>query len=106
MIATFDELDRLRDRHTIEMLEATSSTVALILARREERLGWPAYDADPDPFARRRVRVGPRDVPMVCAHCGVFFWADGQNAHHQRYCTGTCRQKAYYRRHVAARAVA
>lgn len=95
MLMTPAEIDRMRDAWTITLLEATSDTGALALARRQEQAGDSAYDVVPDPFVGRREAIQPRDQIGVCPRCGAWFVSSSGL---RRYCSHNCASTMRQRR--------
>lgn len=98
-----EDVDRLRDRMCVELLEATSSSTALQRYRLELAHGYPAYDPDPQSNLRH---LQPRDVIKRCAVCARLFLQNQQTAgpKEKRYCSVRCRLVAQQRAHRARRA--
>ena len=88
-----EDLDRLRDRMTVELMLATSSDTALQRYRLEEAHGYPAYD--PDPASNLR-HLAPRDLIKRCLVCRRLFVVTQQvrGRGGARYCAQRCRKRA------------
>lgn len=82
-----EDMDRLRDRMTVELLEATSSDTALQRYRLEEAHGYPAYD--PDPASNLR-SLQPRDLIGRCPVCAALFVVAGNGGLGKRFCSDRC----------------